>query len=65
MIKRDIVETICEYDKDGKLLKKTVVKTHEEEDNMITTSPSWTYLNGITPYCGDAYPQANLTVATD
>lgn len=40
MIKRDIVETIYEYSNDGRLLKKTVVKTHEEEDNMITTSPS-------------------------
>ena len=32
MTKRDIVETVYEYDKEGKLLKKTVTETHEEED---------------------------------
>ena len=31
MIKRDITETIYEYDCDGHLLKKTVTTTHEEE----------------------------------
>ena len=46
MIKRDITETVYEYDKEGKLLKKTVTETHEEEDNTITTYPSWSYLNG-------------------
>lgn len=52
MIKRDITETVYEYDKEGKLLKKTVTETHEEEDNTITTYPSWSYLNGADPYCG-------------
>jgi hypothetical protein len=42
MIKRDITETVYEYDKEGKLLKKTVTETHEEEDYP----PSWSYLNG-------------------
>lgn len=51
MIKRDITETVYEYDKEGKLLKKTVTETHEEEDNTITNYPSWTYLNGADPYC--------------
>lgn len=51
MIKRDITETVYEYDKEGKLLKKTVTETHEEEDNTITTYPSWSYLNGTDPYC--------------
>jgi hypothetical protein len=46
MIKRDITETVYEYDKEGKLLKKTVTETHEEEDNTVTTYPSWSYLNG-------------------
>lgn len=50
MIKRDITETVYEYDKEGKLLKKTVIETHEEENNTVTTYPSWTYLNGD-PYC--------------
>ena len=45
MIKRDITETVYEYDKEGKLLKKTVTETHEEETNTITTYPSWTYCN--------------------
>ena len=46
MIKRDITETVYEYDKEGKLLKKTVTETHEEEDNTTVTYPSFTYLNG-------------------
>lgn len=51
MIKRDIVETTYEYDKEGKLLKKTVIETHEEEDNTTTISSPWTYLNGTNPCC--------------
>lgn len=49
MIKRDITETVYEYDKEGKLLKKTVTETHEEESNTITTYPSWSISND--PYC--------------
>jgi hypothetical protein len=52
MIKRDITETVYEYDKEGKLLKKTVTETHEEEENTITTYPSWSYLNDVV-YCGN------------
>lgn len=48
MIKRDITETVYEYDKEGKLLKKTVTETHEEENNTVTTYPSWIYTNGST-----------------
>lgn len=47
MIKRDITETIYEYDKEGKLLKKTVTETHEEENNTVTTYPSFSQFNGI------------------
>ena len=43
MIKRDITETVYEYDKEGKLLRKVVTETHEEEDNTTVT-----YLNGGT-----------------
>lgn len=50
MIKCDITETVYEYDKEGKLLKKTVTETHEEESNTITTYPSWSISND--PYCG-------------
>ena len=71
MIKCDIVETTYEYDKEGKLLKKTVIETHEEEDNTITTSSPWTYLNGTNPCCGNIstksgsdYPQATLNITT-
>ena len=45
MIKRDIVETVYEYDKEGKLLKKTITETHEEEKDTITINPGWQYLN--------------------
>jgi hypothetical protein len=41
MIKRTITETICEYDKEGKLIKKTVTETNEEEDNTTLTYPSY------------------------
>ena len=43
MIKRDITETILEYDNEGKLVKKTVIETHEEEEDKITTSTYQTY----------------------
>ena len=45
MIKRDIVETVCEYDNEGKLIKKTVTETHEE-DSTVVNYPSWSYLSG-------------------
>jgi hypothetical protein len=56
MIKRDITETVYEYDKEGKLVRKVVTETHEEENNTVTTYPSWSYLNGTQPYCGDTVP---------
>ena len=59
MIKRDITETVYEYDKEGKLVKKTVVETHEEENDTITNYPSWSYLNGTQPYCVDTLTQKN------
>ena len=69
MIKRDITETVYEYDKEGKLLKKTVTETHEEEDYVITHYPSWTYLNGTVP-CSETnatlkYNNESLTTATN
>lgn len=39
MIKREIVETVYEYDSEGKLISKRVTETKEEEDG---NSPSWT-----------------------
>lgn len=41
MIKRDITETVYEYDKEGKLVRKVVTETHEEENNTVTTYPSF------------------------
>ena len=43
MIKRDVKETICEYDNEGKLIKKTVIETHEEEEDKIVTSTYQTH----------------------
>ena len=45
MIERDIVETVYEYDKEGKLVSKTVTETHEEDTNITTNTPPswWTY----------------------
>lgn len=43
MIKRDITETVYEYDKDGKLVRKTVTTTHETDDETRYPSyPSFT-----------------------
>ena len=70
MIKRDIVETTYEYDNEGKLLKKTVIETHEEEEEKITTSTWQTYPNltnpcinnlPIVPYCKEIH---DMTLAT-
>lgn len=49
MAKRDIVETVYEYDNEGKLLKKTVTETHEEDDvtyGYVTTSKPYTIERG-------------------
>lgn len=43
MIKRDITETILEYDNEGKLVRKTVTETHEEEEDKVTVSSYQTY----------------------
>ena len=45
MIKRDITETIYEYDKEGKLVKKTVTETHEEEEGTTLTYPYYPLTN--------------------
>lgn len=52
MIKRNITETVYEYDKEGKLLKKTVIETHEEEENTITLNPNWVSYNDLTTLNG-------------
>lgn len=39
MIKRDVTETIYEYDKEGKLIRKTITETHEEDNNVTTSVP--------------------------
>lgn len=64
MIKRDITETVYEYDKEGKLVRKVITETHEEENNTVTTYPSFSYLNGnATNHC-DAIPCTLTTKST-
>lgn len=43
MIKRDITETVYEYDKEGKLIKKTVIEKHEEENpnSILNNHDNW------------------------
>lgn len=43
MIKRDTTETIYEYDKEGKLIKKAVTEIHEEEEGTTLTYPAYPY----------------------
>lgn len=69
MIKRDITETIYEYDKEGKLVKKTVTETHEEDSNITnTTSPytykSWPYEINCTDSTTAINPQVCIEKAT-
>lgn len=40
MTKRTVTETVYEYDKNGNLIKKTVIETHEED--YPTSTPSLT-----------------------
>ena len=40
MIKRTTIETIEEYDSNGKLIKKTTTETREEDESGLTTYPS-------------------------
>ena len=40
MIKRTTTETTYEYDKDGNLVKKIVVETHEEDVSFTPTCPN-------------------------
>ena len=77
MIKRDIVKTVYEYDKEGKLVSKTVTETHEEDTNITTDTPSswWTYdpSRNWPPYitCNDTKTNGNyvtkdkITMATN
>lgn len=46
MIKREIVETVYEYDGEGKLVSKRITETKEEEDG---NNPSWTIPITTTP----------------
>lgn len=69
MIKRDITETIYEYDKEGKLVKKTVTETHEEEDRNTTPVPqTYPFLTNPcfpnTPYCETGSTSDLLTTHT-
>lgn len=46
MIKREITETVYEYDGEGKLISKRITETKEEEDS---NSPSWTISTTTNP----------------
>lgn len=48
MIKRDITETVYEYDKDGKLVRKTITTTHETDE---TRYPSFTATTNANSCC--------------
>lgn len=63
MIKRDITETVCEYDNEGKLIKKTVIEKHEEEHpnntlNNFGTHNDWWKSTQIT--CNDSNTTTTL-----
>ena len=55
MIKTKIVETVEEYDADGKLVRRTVTETEETDDNptMYTIS----HYVPATAYCGSMFDE--------
>lgn len=53
MIKKTIVETIYEYDKDGKVTRKIVTETKEEDTNTYWPSITQPYV-GSPVYCNDS-----------
>lgn len=59
MIKRDITETTYEYDNEGKLIRKTITETHEEEEEKATTSTYQTL-----PYVNQNHSLNESIVAT-
>lgn len=76
MIKRDIVETVYQYDKEGKLVSKTVTETHEEDTNITTnTQPSWwtygtsqnwpPYISCTNSNTNDYVTEHKITMTTD
>lgn len=65
MIKRDTTETIYEYDKEGKLIKKTVTETHETEEGTTLTYPTYHSLtNPCTPNTSDGPSTTTSTTIT-
>jgi hypothetical protein len=63
MIKRDITETVYEYDNEGKLIKKTVTEKHEEEQpnqilNDFGTHNDWWKHTQVA--CNDSNTAATL-----
>lgn len=62
MIKRDIKETICEYDDEGKLVKKTIIETHEEGEDKITTSTYQTYPSLTNPFKFGPSDSTNIAI---
>ena len=64
MIKRKTVETVYEYDKDNKIVRKTITETEEEDTNDYR--PGYTpYFPGVTQpvYPGDVY--CNITTSSN
>lgn len=52
MIKKTIVETVYEYDKDGKVTRKTVTEITEEDTNVYWPNYNQPYI-GTPVYCND------------
>ena len=63
MTKRDVTETIYEYDKEGKLIRKTVTETHEEEESTLYPYPYTYPFNPCpnTPLLNDDLKQPYIT----
>lgn len=53
MIKRTIVETIYEYDKNGRVTRKIVTETTEEDTNTYWPNLTQPYCGNDIVYCAD------------
>jgi hypothetical protein len=61
MIKRKTIETVEEYDANGKITRKVTTETTEDDEGSNLSTPWWW---GIYPPYNPNYPQVTYTSAT-
>lgn len=59
MIKRTTTETVYEYDNEGKVIRKVVTETSEEDTNVYWPNTVTTPLYSNPTYCSEAITASN------